>query len=116
MKMKAVLLSLLFSYGLTGLILALLAFFMYRFTLPEAPVLASLTAVYVLSGFLGGYLAGRMIRKEKYLWGMLSGLAYFLLLIAVSALVKGKWDMTWMHAVTVFFLCLGGGTLGGMLA
>ena len=73
-------------------------------------------AVYVVSCFFGGFLAGRRIRKDKYLWGIFSGLAYFLLLLAVSFLVSGKWDMTWMHLLTVFFLCLGGGALGGMLA
>ena len=30
--------------------------------------------------------------------------------------LKGGWDMSAAHAVTTFFMCTGGGTLGGMLS
>ena len=61
-------------------------------------------------------MAGKIIRKDKYLWGILVGVFYYLLLITVSFAVKGKWDMSLMHAVTTFFMCLGGGALGGKLS
>ena len=64
----------------------------------------------------GGYGAGKMLRKEKYLWGLLVGSCYFFLLLMVSVLAGGKPDMTMKHMITTFFLCLGGGTLGGMLS
>ena len=31
-------------------------------------------------------------------------------------LAQGKWDMTFAHALTTFFMCLGGGAIGGMLS
>ena len=31
-------------------------------------------------------------------------------------MAKGGWDMSAAHAVTTFFMCTGGGTLGGMLS
>ena len=116
MKIKAILKSLLFSYEVTGAFLLLLAFLLFQFDLGEKPVAAGILAVYVLSCLLGGFMAGKIMRKDRYLWGMLTGLFYYLLLIAVSFAVKGKWDMSLIHAVTTFFLCLGGGTLGGMLS
>ena len=116
MKIKAILKSLLFSYAVTGAFLLLLAFLLFQFDLGEKPVAAGILAVYVLSCLLGGFMAGKIMRKDRYLWGMLTGLFYYLLLIAVSFVVKGKWDMSLIHAVTTFFLCLGGGTLGGMLS
>ena len=56
------------------------------------------------------------MRKDKYLWGVITGLAYYVLLLTVSVMAKGGWDMSAAHAVTTFFMCTGGGTLGGMLS
>ena len=61
-------------------------------------------------------MSGKILRKDKYLWGILVGAFYYLLLITVSFVVQGKWDMSAAHAVTTFFMCTGGGTLGGMLS
>ena len=116
MKAKAILKSLLFSYAVTGIFLLFLAFLLFWFDLGEAPVSAGIVAVYILSCLLGGFMAGRILRKDKYLWGILVGVFYYLLLITVSFGVKGKWDMSLIHAVTTFFMCLGGGALGGMLS
>ena len=116
MKIKAILKSLLFSYGVTGIFLLLLAFLLFQFDLGEKPVAAGIAAVYIISSLLGGFMAGKLLRKDKYLWGILVGAFYYLLLITVSFAVKGKWDMSLMHAVTTFFMCLGGGALGGMLS
>ena len=109
MKVRAILRSLLFSYAVTGIFLLLLAFLLFQFDLGEKPVSAGIVAVYILSCLLGGFMAGKIIT-------ILLGVFYYLLLITVSFAVKGKWDMSLMHAVTTFFMCLGGGALGGMLS
>lgn len=116
MKGKAILKSLLASYILTGAALMLLAFLLFTFDLGETAVSAGIVAVYVIACLFGGFLAGKMMRREKYLWGMVLGLAYYVLLLAVSFGAKGRWDMTFSHAVTTFFMCVGGGTLGGMFS
>lgn len=116
MKIKTVLKSLLLAYVLTGACLLLLAFLLFRFDLGETPVEAGIIFIYIFSCMAGGFLAGKMMRKEKYLWGILTGLAYFVLLAAVSFAVQGKWDLSLQHALTTFFICLGGGALGGMLS
>ena len=116
MRVKAVLKSLLLSYVLTGISLLLLAFLLFQFNLVEQPVAIGILVIYVISCLAGGFLVGKIIRKEKYLFGLLVGLSYFLLLAIVSFAVQGKWDMTMRHAVTTFLMCLGGGALGGMLS
>lgn len=116
MKIRAVLKSLLFSYALTGVSLLLLAFLLFTFDLGETAVDAGIIVVYVFACFMGGFMAGRMVRKDKYLWGVATGIAYYFLLLVVSFAAKGKWDMSVAHVVTTFFMCLGGGTLGGMLS
>lgn len=116
MKAKAVLKSLLFAYALTGVFLMLLAFLLFSFDLGETAVSAGIIVVYVLACLFGGFTAGKIMRREKYRWGIVVGLAYFLLLLAVSFGAKGRWDMTPQHAATTFFMCIGGGALGGMLS
>lgn len=116
MKIRAILKSLLFAYILTGGFLLLLAFLLFKFDLGEGPVSAGVVIVYVISCLAGGFMAGKIMRKEKYFWGILVGLCYFVLLISVSFGVQGKWDMSLQHVLTTFCMCLGGGALGGMLA
>lgn len=116
MRGKAVLKALLFSYAATGVMLLLLAFLLFQFNLGEGTAAGGIVAIYVFACFLGGFAAGRFIRKDKYFWGIITGLAYFVLLILVSFAVQGKWDMTVRHMITTFFMCLGGGALGGMLS
>lgn len=116
MRVRAVLKSLLFAYALTGVALLLLALLLFQFDLGETAVAAGILAVYVFADFMGGFMAGRLLRRDKYLWGALTGVAYYLLLLIVSFVAKGQWDMSIGHAVTTFFLCIGSGALGGMLS
>lgn len=116
MKGRVILRSLLCSYVITGVFLLLLAFLLFQFNLGEGPVAAGITLIYVISCLIGGLLAGKAIRKQKFLWGLLVGIFYFLLLVTVSFLVERKWDMSLLHTLTTFCMCLGGGTLGGMLS
>lgn len=116
MKTKTVLKSLFLAYALTGICLLFLAFLVFQFDLGVVPVSAGIVAVYVISCLSGGFMAGKLIRKDKYFWGILVGLCYFLLLVFVSFAVERRWDMSLQHLVTTLCMCLGGGALGGMLA
>lgn len=116
MKVRAILKSLLFAYALTGILLLLLALLLFCFDLGETAVAAGIIVVYVFTCFMGGFMAGRLLHRDKYLWGVLTGVAYYLLLLIVSFAAKGQWDMSISHAVTSFFLCTGSGALGGMLS
>ena len=107
MRVKTVLWSLLLAYGLTGIFLLLLG---------EGAAAAGTVFIYVASCLAGGLAAGKIMRKNRYLWGIVTGLSYYVLLLLVSFLAQGKWDMTFAHAVTTFFMCLGGGAIGGMLS
>ena len=116
MKIKNLLKSLLVAYGLTGVFLLILSFLVFRLDLGAAPVAAGIVAVYVVSCLAGGFMAGRLMRRDKYLWGLFVGRAYFLLLVVASFMAKRRWDMSFSHLITTFCMCLGGGALGGMLA
>lgn len=75
---------LLFSYILTGAFLALLAFLLYKVGLTENIVSIAIIAIYVLATFFAGFVVGKKLKNRKYLWGLLMGSAYFLVLAGVS--------------------------------
>ncbi len=108
--------TLAFSYLLTGALLAVLAFFLYRLGLGEKAVSAALIAIYVAVPFFGGHMAGKKMKNRRFLWGMLLGAAYFLVLAAVSFAAGPGEAGFGTSFFTTLALCVGGGMLGGMLS
>lgn len=108
--------SLLFSYILTAGLLLLLAFFLFKFDLSEKPVSAAIIAIYVAATFFAGFVTGKKLHSRKFLWGLLMGVAYFVVLALVSLAVKQSPDTLGQSFFTTMVLCAGGGMLGGMLS
>lgn len=115
-KIMWMLKSLLASYIVTGLLLLGLTFLVYKFDLDEQVVVAGIVAIYVVSTFMGGYIIGKLTGVKKYMWGMLIGAVYFLLLFLISYGVYREFNSNGLSAITTAILCLGGGALGGMLS
>lgn len=116
MRVKAILKSLFLAYTLSGICLMLLALVMFCFDPGQMSIETGIVLTYVLSCFAGGFLAGKILKKDRYLWGILTGFFYFLLLLTVSFAAEGHWDMSLQHFLGTFVMCLGGGALGGMLS
>lgn len=108
--------ALLVSYLLTGLLLLLLAGLLYRFQWDQGKIQIGIIAIYILSCFGGGFLGGKMVASRKFLWGILVGLLYFLILTVVSVAVNRELQTTTSGFITTLILCMGGGMLGGMLS
>ncbi len=108
--------SLLFSYILTAALLAVLAFVLFRLRLNERTVSIAIIVIYIAATFFGGFVTGKRMGSRKFLWGLLMGGAYFLVLAAVS-LWAGKGDIQMGNSFfTTLVLCAGGGMLGGMVS
>ena len=112
MKMRNILSSLLFAYALTGVGLLLLAFFLYVFKLGETAVDVGIILICIFVCFMGGLMTGRFLRENRAFWGMLTGLAYFLLLLIVSFAVKRRLDMRVVHACDHFLYVYWGWNFG----
>lgn len=108
--------ALLVSYVMTGLMLLLMAGLLYRFQLDEGKIQIGIIATYILSCFIGGFLTGKMMKSRQFLWGAVMGLLYFLIMMLVSLAVNRELQVTSSGFITSFLLCMGGGTLGGMLS
>ncbi len=115
-KLMWILKTLLASYIVTGLLLLLLTFLVYKLGLDEQIVIGGIVAIYIVSTFVGGFIMGKLTQNRKFLWGMLVGIVYCGLLFFISYGVYREFNSNGLNIVTTIILCLGGGTLGGMLA
>ena len=116
MQVMWILKTLLACYFVTGVLLLVLSFLLYRFELSEQVVTAGIVATYVISTFAGGFVAGKIKGKQKILWGALVGAIYFLLLILISYGMYRQVGQQGTSLITAAVLCIGGGALGGILA
>lgn len=107
---------LLFSYILTAAFLLLLAFLLYKLGLSEKIVSIAIIGIYVIATFFAGMVAGKRMQNRKFLWGLLMGSAYFIVLLLVSLLVNHSAGELGNSFFTTLVLCAGGGMLGGMLS
>lgn len=108
--------ALLAAYVMTGLFLLITAGLMYRFELSEGKVKIAVIGIYVLSCFTGGFLAGRMMKNRKFLWGSLLGFLYFAVMLTVSVAVGRELKEAVMGISTTFFICIISGMIGGIAA
>lgn len=115
-KILWVLKALLLSYVVTGALLLLLALLLYRLQLDEQAVSAGIVAVYIVATLIGGLTAGKMAKSRRFLWGLVTGALYFVLLILITLGVYRTLDGSGIHMVTTFILCAGGGMIGGMIS
>ena len=108
--------ALLVAYVMTGLFLLITAGLMYRLELSEGKVKIAVIGIYVLSCFTGGFLAGRMMKNRKFLWGSLLGFLYFAVMLPVSVAVGRELKEAVMGISTTFFICIISGMIGGIAA
>lgn len=112
----ALLKSLLFAYIFTVIMLGVLALLLYRLGLSEKAVSIGIIVIYVAATMLGGFFTGKKMGNRRFLWGLLTGGIYFVILTAVS-LVAGKGNIQLGNSFfTTLALCAGGGMLGGMFS
>lgn len=108
--------SLLASYIVTGILLLVLTFFMYKFELNEKIVSAAIVGIYVVSTLIGGMIIGKLTKSKRYLWGMVLGIIYFVLLLLITLGVYRNLNGDSVSIVTSLILCAGGGMTGGMIS
>ncbi len=115
-RLTFILKCLLLSYLLTTGFLLLLALLLYRFGLSEKIVSVCIIAIYIIVTFLAGFLTGKREGNRKFLWGLMMGSLYFLILIVVSLIVNHGLTGISGNFLTVLVLCAGSGMLGGMVS
>ena len=105
--------ALIVTYILSGILLAVLSFALFKFRLPENQVNL---AVYVLSCFFGGIIAGKTMRTRRFFWGLVLGSLYFLFLYLMSLAQKDGVTEDSKRLLSVLAMCTLSGMAGGMVS
>ena len=108
--------ALILSFFVTALLIVIFAFFMFKFNISENIIALAVTFIYIISCGLGGFYIGKVVGEKKFMWGLLVGAIYLVVLFLVSAIIGGDKSLLSDNVLSLVLLCLGGGTLGGMLA
>ncbi len=107
-------------YVVSAVLLLMLSALLYNFELSEATIKIGVVAIYILSGFVGGFWMGKQMQDKKYLWGLMIGGIYFVLLFVVSLVIKvgtgEELSIELVRIVTTLLLCAVSGMAGGMIS
>jgi putative membrane protein (TIGR04086 family) len=104
------------SYFITGILLLCLSMLLYKFHISQSVVNIGIVVIYCLSTFFTGFLAGKSRKQKKFIWGLLLGVAYFVLLCLISLAVNSSIKDLSGNFLTSLLLCAGSGMLGGMFS
>lgn len=115
-KIRGMLGALLCAWIVTGILLVILALLLWKLNLKESQVSVGITVTYLISCFAGGWVAGKKIQKRKFVFGLLTGICYFILLLGISILMKPGGSPQVQELLTSLALCAAGGMAGGMLS
>lgn len=115
-KFAVVVKGLIIAYAVTGVLLALLAFLVFRFHISESVTDIAIVAIYVLVTFVGAFITGKTVKERKFMWGLLLGVLYILIISVVAIAIGQVFQVTSTANMTTAALCIGGGLLGGMLS
>lgn len=101
------------SYFITGVLLLLLSFVMYKVDLKDQQINLGIIIIMILSTFIGGLLSGKVMKEKRFIYGSILGILYFVILVLVSILMHHGAQLS-NDTASMFFICFGGGAIGGM--
>ena len=107
--------ALIAAYILSGILLMVLSFALFKFRLPENQVNLAVCAVYILSCFFG-MIAGKTMRTRRFFWGLVLGSLYFLFLYLMSLAQKDGVTEDTKRLLSVLAMCTLSGMAGGMVS
>lgn len=106
--------AILIGYILTILCVLLLSVIAYKFDLNNSQINIGRIIIIILSTIVMGLLVGKSIRKTKWMYGIIAGVIYFIIFVIASVIINKNSGIS-SDIVSLFFMCVGGSTLGGML-
>ena len=104
--------ALIATYILSGILLVVLSFALFKFRLPENQVNLAVCAVYILSCMI----AGKTMRTRRFFWGLVLGSLYFLFLYLMSLAQKDGVTEDTKRLLSVLAMCTLSGMAGGMVS
>ncbi|MCD8379035.1 MAG: TIGR04086 family membrane protein [Lachnospiraceae bacterium] len=98
-----------------AVLLFLTAVWLDRFSQDEVMIKKVVYVIHFLAAFVCGFVMGRQKKEKKFLWGLLAGETWFVLLLLASLIFQGG-TLDTGAVLPVLTLCTGGSMAGGMAA
>ena len=115
-NLLSVLIVVMGMYLLSVVLLFLISAITYFRDLSGQIVEIGILVIYILVCLVGGFITGKIKKSKRYLWGMVSGVGYFFVLLLVSLAMNGFSVTDPVGLLTVFIICIASGTIGGMIS
>ena len=115
-KMAGVMKGLICAYILTIAFLFITAVVVYKVGISDTVLNIIVAAIYILSTFVGGFITWRKVQERRFIWGMVFGILYISIALAIGAVMGDSGGGAVMPRVTRSVMCVAGGMLGAMLA
>lgn len=104
------------TYITTFIMLLLMTLLFYKVQINNNKIMIGVYITYVLSNFVGGFIFGKIAGRKKYLYGMLVGAVYFVVLLIISIIVLKGTNVFTDEFLFALIACIAGGMLGGMIS
>ena len=115
-KIFTVLKVLVLAYVLTGLLMLLSAFIMYKLKLSSDHSRLFVMVIYGIVTIVAGLLYGKIKEKRRLLNGAFMGFVYFLVLLIVSMVVNKGFTDSLQSNIISMIICISGGSIGGIIS
>lgn len=110
---KNIVIILLTQIILTTVILFVSSGIIWKYAYDEKAISAVVTGTYIVVNILGGIIAGKLFKKNKFLWGLAAGVIYFSVLL-LFGIVIFKTGTPGINIVGNALICAVSGMTGGM--
>lgn len=110
---KNIVIILLTQIMLTTVILFVSSGIIWKYAYDEKAISAVVTGTYIVVNILGGIIAGKLFKKNKFLWGLVAGVIYFSVLL-LFGIVIFKTGTPGINVVGNALICAVSGMTGGM--
>ena len=100
---------------ITAVLLLICAFLLLKTELPEQTLGIILAAVDALAVFTGGVYLGKKAGHQKFLWGLIFGILYFMVYLLLSFLIGGP-KLQVQSILKSLLVMAAGGMIGGMVS
>lgn len=110
---KNIVIILLTQIILTTVILFVSSGIIWKYAYDEKAISAVVTGTYIVVNILGGIIAGKLFKKNKFLWGLAAGVIYFSVLL-LFGIVIFKTGTPGINVVGNALICAVSGMIGGM--
>ena len=115
-KVLSILKTLIVTYIVSIILLLIIAALMYKCDIGDGIVNVLISISYILSTFVGGVVIGKVEKKNKYMWGALIGISYFVILVFISLIVNAGVSKELSGLMSAMLYCIAGGMIGGMIS